>query len=146
MNRPISQSSSIRDFLAKAPDRASRFLWSAKNSVSFKDALLGTSLGGRILELAGQSIVLAVHDQLAAEPTMLRWARPWWGVIGGVALSGGRRRRISKRMRRYVIACAELVPRLEPEEMAIVRVSGRLPEWFFPALRRQSRPWRRRNR
>ena len=82
----------------------------------------------------------------AAEPTMLRWARPWWGVIGGVALSGGRRRRISKRMRRYVIACAELVPRLEPEEMAIVRVSGRLPEWFFPALRRQSRPWRRRNR
>jgi len=31
-----------------------------------KDALLGTSLGGRISELAGQSVLLAVHDQLAA--------------------------------------------------------------------------------
>src|SRR6266850_2260409 len=66
MKRPISHISSIRDLRADSPDCASRFLWSAKNSVSLKDALLGTSLGGRISELAGQSVLLAVHDQLAA--------------------------------------------------------------------------------
>ena len=66
MKRPKSQISSIRKFLADSPDCASRFLWSAKNTVSLEDALLGTILGGRTSELAGRSVLLAVHDQLAA--------------------------------------------------------------------------------
>jgi acyl-coenzyme A synthetase/AMP-(fatty) acid ligase len=66
MKRPTSHVSSIRNLLANSPDRASRFLWSAENSVSLQDALFDTSLDGRILERAGRSVLLVAHDQLAA--------------------------------------------------------------------------------
>src|SRR5580693_7956301 len=66
MNRQTSHISSIRNLLANSPDCASRFLWSADNSVSLQDALFGTCLDGRILELAGRSVLLAAHDQLAS--------------------------------------------------------------------------------
>ena len=63
---PISQISSIRSILADSPDCGSRFLWSATDTVSLKDALLGTIFSGGISELAGRSVLLAVRGQLTA--------------------------------------------------------------------------------
>jgi acyl-CoA synthetase (AMP-forming)/AMP-acid ligase II len=54
---------SIRDKLANGSDR---FLWGATASVSLADLRNGTSLGGRLRELSGRSVLLATHDQLAA--------------------------------------------------------------------------------
>ena len=50
----------------KGPQSASQFFRSASGSVAFADVAGGTSLGGRLNELAGRSVLLATHDQLAA--------------------------------------------------------------------------------
>ena len=57
---------SIRDELGKASDHSGRFLWGPKAGVSLSDLLRGTSLGGRLLDLSGRSVLLATQDQLAA--------------------------------------------------------------------------------
>ena len=57
---------SIRDELGKASDQSGRFLWGPKAGVSLSDLLRGTSLGGRLLDLSGRSVLLATQDQLAA--------------------------------------------------------------------------------
>ncbi|MGH7948981.1 MAG: AMP-binding protein, partial [Candidatus Binataceae bacterium] len=56
----------IRDKLGNASDCLGRFLWGATASVSLSDLLSGTSLGGRLLELSGRSVLVATRDQLAA--------------------------------------------------------------------------------
>jgi len=48
------------------PQSAGRFLHSANGSANLADLLGGTSLGGRVEELAGCSVLLAVRDQLPA--------------------------------------------------------------------------------
>jgi acyl-coenzyme A synthetase/AMP-(fatty) acid ligase len=49
-----------------APQSAERFLHGANGSVALADLCGGTSLGGRLEELAGRSVLLAAHDQLPA--------------------------------------------------------------------------------
>ena len=56
----------IRDKLGNASDCAGRFLWGATASVPLSDLLRGTSLGGRLPELSGRSVVLLTRDQLTA--------------------------------------------------------------------------------
>src|SRR5207302_1233497 len=48
---------------AHGPDR---FLWGATASVCLRDLLDGTALQGRVAELAGRSVLVAVRDQFAA--------------------------------------------------------------------------------
>src|SRR5258707_2779487 len=62
---PSNCLTSIRDKLADAADCSGRFLWGATASVSLGDLLDGTTLGGRLLELSGRSVLLATRDQLA---------------------------------------------------------------------------------
>lgn len=57
---------SIRDQLCKASDHAGRFLRSAEASISLGDLRRGTSLGGRLPELSGRSVLLTTRDQLVA--------------------------------------------------------------------------------
>ena len=56
----------IRDKLGNASDCAGRFLWGATAGVPLSDLLRGTSLGGRLPELSGRSVVLLTRDQLTA--------------------------------------------------------------------------------
>src|ERR1700722_15039387 len=65
-----NRSASLRDYLTNAADR-SGFLFGAGGSVSPGDVLGGTSLGGRLAELSGRSILLATRDQLAAALTLI---------------------------------------------------------------------------
>lgn len=46
-------------------------------------------------------------------------------------------------MRSLVLACDEVSERLSPVELAAVRATGRLPEWFVPAVHAQARDIRR---
>jgi acyl-coenzyme A synthetase/AMP-(fatty) acid ligase len=62
---------SIRDRLNNASHCLGRFLWGANASVSLSDLMRGTSLGGRLSELSGRSVLLATRDQLAAALTMI---------------------------------------------------------------------------
>ena len=56
----------IRDRLDNGTVRSGRFLWSAKASVTLSDLLRGTTLGGRVAELARRSVLVLTRDQLAA--------------------------------------------------------------------------------
>src|SRR3989449_4038177 len=56
---------SIRDRLGDASECVGRFLWGAGASVSLGDLLRCTSLGGRLPELSGRSVLIATQDQLA---------------------------------------------------------------------------------
>jgi acyl-coenzyme A synthetase/AMP-(fatty) acid ligase len=57
---------SIRETLDNASRCLGRFLWGAKTSVALSDLPHRTSLGGRLLELSGRSVLVATQDQLAA--------------------------------------------------------------------------------
>src|SRR2546425_10963873 len=83
---------SIRDRLGDASECVGRFLWGAGASVSLGDLLRCTSLGGRLPELSGRSVLIATQDQLAAG-------------LGLVELDGGARR---------VVICP---PDLSPEHL-----------------------------
>lgn len=52
--------------MSSSGDSSKSFLWGASQSVCIDDLLHGTSLAGRVAELAGRSILLTVRDQLAA--------------------------------------------------------------------------------
>ena len=58
--------SSIRGMLNNDEDRSSRFLIGSKSQIAIEALRNGTSLGGRLKELAGKSVLVATHDQLAA--------------------------------------------------------------------------------
>jgi acyl-coenzyme A synthetase/AMP-(fatty) acid ligase len=61
---------SIRDRLGNASDVSGRFLWGGTASVCLDDVLRGTSLGGRLPELSGRSVLITTRDQLAAALTL----------------------------------------------------------------------------
>jgi acyl-CoA synthetase (AMP-forming)/AMP-acid ligase II len=63
---PSRRFSSIRNRLNNSGNSSKSFLWGASQSVSTEDLLHGTSMGGRLAELGGRSILLAVRDHLAA--------------------------------------------------------------------------------
>jgi hypothetical protein len=44
-----------------------------------------------------------------------------------------------ERMRSLVEACYDTAVRLSPEDLALVRAEGRLPEWFFGAVEAKAR-------
>jgi acyl-CoA synthetase (AMP-forming)/AMP-acid ligase II len=66
MNTPPNCTASIRDRLGDAPEAPDRFLWGATGSVCLGDLREGTTLGGRLHELAERSVLIATRDQLAA--------------------------------------------------------------------------------
>jgi acyl-CoA synthetase (AMP-forming)/AMP-acid ligase II len=66
MKTPPNHLKSIRDHLTNSSDYSDRVLWGAPVHVSIGDLLLGTSLGGRLPELSGRSILLATREPLAA--------------------------------------------------------------------------------
>src|SRR4030081_2199941 len=66
MNTPPNRTASIRDRLGNVPEGPEQFLWGATASVCLGHLLTGTSLGGRVAELAGRSVLIATRDQFAA--------------------------------------------------------------------------------
>jgi acyl-CoA synthetase (AMP-forming)/AMP-acid ligase II len=66
MNTPPNARASIRDWLDNAPEGSARFLWGATAGVCLDNVLHGTSLGGRVAEAAGRSVLIATRDQFAA--------------------------------------------------------------------------------
>jgi acyl-CoA synthetase (AMP-forming)/AMP-acid ligase II len=64
MNMAGVEAQLLRDHVANVP--ASRFFWGRAESVRFTDLHRGTSLGGRLGELAGRSVLLATESQLSA--------------------------------------------------------------------------------
>jgi len=66
MNSPRDNGASIRRRLADASDHSGRFLWGRRAGVRFDDLLHGTSLGGRLPELSGLSVLIRTSDQLEA--------------------------------------------------------------------------------
>src|SRR6266516_3885816 len=66
MSTPPNPMASIRDKLGNTPEGSERFLWGATASVCLGQLLNGTSLGGRVAELAGRSVLVVTRDQLSA--------------------------------------------------------------------------------
>jgi acyl-coenzyme A synthetase/AMP-(fatty) acid ligase len=69
MNTPLHTLPSIRHTLTSAPESQQRYVWGATASVRLgrlQAAASGTSLGGRLDELAGRSVLIATRDQIAA--------------------------------------------------------------------------------
>jgi acyl-coenzyme A synthetase/AMP-(fatty) acid ligase len=62
---------SIRDRLGNAAAGSGRFLWGATASVALGDLARGTSLGGRLPELSGRSVLVVIHDQLVAAMALI---------------------------------------------------------------------------
>ncbi len=71
MKKLSNNAKPLRDRLGNASTCFGRFLWGAKAGVSLSDLVGGTSLGGRLTELSGRSVLLAVRDQLAAALAMI---------------------------------------------------------------------------
>src|SRR5271157_5625739 len=71
MKKLSNNMKSLRDRLGNASNCFGRFLWGAKASVSLSDLVGGSSLGGRLAELSGRSVLLTVRDQLAAALAMI---------------------------------------------------------------------------
>src|SRR5258707_8123821 len=65
MKMPPNYPASLRGKLSNAADCAGGFLWGATTGVSLADLLRGTTLGGRLHELQGRSVLIATRDQLA---------------------------------------------------------------------------------
>jgi acyl-coenzyme A synthetase/AMP-(fatty) acid ligase len=68
---PPSHPTSLRDSLDHADNPAGRFLWGRGAGVSLDALRRSTSLGGRLGELAGRSVLVATHDQLAAAVALI---------------------------------------------------------------------------
>jgi acyl-coenzyme A synthetase/AMP-(fatty) acid ligase len=66
-----NQAQTIRDRLTSDSLSSRRFLSGAGASVSLNDLTRGTSLGGRLTELSGRSVLIATRDQLAAALAMI---------------------------------------------------------------------------
>jgi acyl-coenzyme A synthetase/AMP-(fatty) acid ligase len=92
-----THATAIRDKLGNPSDSLGRFLWGAKASVSLSALLRGTSLGGRLQELSGRSVLVATQDQLAAALALIE--------LDGVA-------------RRLIIGTPDLSPEHLPSVLA----------------------------
>jgi hypothetical protein len=55
-----------------------------------------------------------------------------------------RREHQSRRMSAYALACDTLAPRLSDADMAVVRESGELPDWFYDEVRKAAKAHMRR--
>jgi acyl-coenzyme A synthetase/AMP-(fatty) acid ligase len=79
--RHVEATRKLRHYL-EARQPAERFLHGASGSVALADLRSGTSLGGRLEELGGRSILLAARDQLPAALALIELD----GVAGRVVL------------------------------------------------------------
>src|SRR5262245_46770682 len=61
-----SDATSLRGSLDGHLDNSSRWFWAAGRAVRVGDLAPGTSLGGRLGELAGASVLLATTEQITA--------------------------------------------------------------------------------
>src|ERR1700685_2967019 len=59
-----TETPSLRDFIA--PHSTERFFWDRAEGVCVNRLVDGTSLGGRLAELAGRSVLIAAASQLTA--------------------------------------------------------------------------------
>lgn len=66
MNTPPNRTASIRDRLGDVPESPARFLCGGTGNVCLGHLREGTTLGGRLAELAGRSVLVATRDQFAA--------------------------------------------------------------------------------
>ena len=71
MKMPPDRLPSLRDYLCNASDSADRFLRSGAASIALGDLLRGTSLGDRLPELSGRSVLVTTQDQLAAAAALI---------------------------------------------------------------------------
>src|SRR5260370_17530095 len=69
MKMPSLENGSLRQRLGEAT--ADRFLRGVHGGVRLADFAGGTGLGGRLAELAGRSVLVAAHDQLAAAVALI---------------------------------------------------------------------------
>jgi acyl-coenzyme A synthetase/AMP-(fatty) acid ligase len=66
MSTPPRPRASIRDWLSSAPEGPPRLLQDTASSICLDRLRNGTTLGGRLEEVAGQSVLIATRDQFAA--------------------------------------------------------------------------------
>src|SRR5947209_13223200 len=55
---------SLRDSLGGGSDLSGRFIWASDTSVALSELTRGSSLGDRLAELSGRSVLVATTDQL----------------------------------------------------------------------------------
>src|SRR5256886_5688790 len=63
---PHTDGGSLWSSVSAAGHRSDRGLWGAEASVTLSDLVLGSSLGGRLEELRGCSVLVTTRDQLSA--------------------------------------------------------------------------------
>jgi acyl-coenzyme A synthetase/AMP-(fatty) acid ligase len=66
MKMPQGEPGSLWDWLTIGTDRSDRFLRGVNGSAALLELLRGSSLGGRLGDLCGRSVLLAAKDQLTA--------------------------------------------------------------------------------
>jgi len=66
-----SECSSLWDFLNASGRLADRSFWGTDASVTLGDLLQASSLGGKLEELRGRSVLVAIADQLTAALALL---------------------------------------------------------------------------
>ena len=71
MKTTLVKATSIRGRLADEPFRADLFLWGRGVDVPVGDLLRGTTLGGRLAELEGRSVLLLTREPLAAATALI---------------------------------------------------------------------------
>ncbi len=68
---PQAETPSLLQLLGDRPKAAGRQFLGARHSASLQDLVGGTSLGGRLNELRGRSVLIATHEQLTAALAMI---------------------------------------------------------------------------
>ena len=63
---PQGQPSALRDWLGDETSSQNRYFFALNATVALADLMHGTSLGGKLPELAGRSVLIATREQLAA--------------------------------------------------------------------------------
>ena len=68
---PLRSTRSLAEGLSAAPEQFQRGLWAPDASVALRDLVTGSSLGGRLEELRGRSVLLTTSNQLTAALALL---------------------------------------------------------------------------
>ena len=63
---PQNDAHSLWDALSGAPLRAERCIWGTESRVTLSELHAGSTLGGRLAELRGRSVLVVTRDQLSA--------------------------------------------------------------------------------
>jgi acyl-coenzyme A synthetase/AMP-(fatty) acid ligase len=66
-----SDITTLRDSLSRSNNPTARFLWGIDGSVAIEALRAGSCLAGKLRELAGRSVLVATHDQLATAVALI---------------------------------------------------------------------------